>query len=475
MKRNIIIFILAIIILVSPIALVTVSTLNSPCQYDKTFLGELEVKHERLASIKEEKIILIGGSNLAFGIDSKRLQEYIGLPIVNYGLYATIGTKAMLDMSRPYIEKGDVVVICPETDKQTYSLYYNAQSMWQAIDCDLSMLKDVGFSNIGKLIAGIPEFATEKRGFIKNNTKPSPKGIYAKASFNEYGDIAVERPYNIMPLNYDATMKVSLTTDLLSKEFVDYLNRYAAYCKRRGATVYFGFSPINADAIISTDMEKEEFYKELSNKLEFPIISDIDDYILDSDYFYDTNFHLNSVGALQRTSLLADDLLRVLGKTAQLETVKYEPPKRPEGNIEAKPEGNDFSKDFVFEEVKGGLSVVGLTETGKQKKTLTIPNENEGKAVVLIGDNAFNGSEALERIVIGKDSLVNGFTAKSLIGCPSLRAIEIHVEPSALVISPEAVDNMPKGCLFYVPQDRYGDFATDYFWIALMQYVEILE
>ena len=134
MKKNIIISILTILILIAPLCIVTATTLTAPCQYDKTFLAELTHKHERLKSINEEKIVLIGGSSLAFGLDSKKLEEYTGRPVVNYGLYATIGTKAMLDMSRSHINEGDIVVICPETDKQTYSLYYNAHSMWQAID-----------------------------------------------------------------------------------------------------------------------------------------------------------------------------------------------------------------------------------------------------------------------------------------------------------------------------------------------------
>ncbi|MBO5020996.1 MAG: hypothetical protein J6D52_10070, partial [Clostridia bacterium] len=189
MRKTIIIFVLSVILLVSPIAVIFISSLTAPCQYDETFLGELTDKHTRLTSIKDDKIVLIGGSNLAFGIDSAKLEEYVGMPVVNYGLYATIGTKAMLDMSRSHIDEGDIVVICPETNKQTYSLYYNAHSMWQALDCDLSMLKDVGFSNLGKLIAVLPEFASEKLNFIRTNTKPEPSGIYAKASFNEYGDI----------------------------------------------------------------------------------------------------------------------------------------------------------------------------------------------------------------------------------------------------------------------------------------------
>jgi hypothetical protein len=472
--KKIIIFILAILVLIAPIVTVGIVTMIAPCQYDQTFLGELKEKHARLTSLDEEKIVLIGGSNLAFGLDSYKLQEYVGMPIVNYGLYATIGTKAMLDMSRSHIKKGDIVVICPETEKQTYSLYYNAHSMWQALDCDLSMLKDVGFSNLGKLIAAIPEFAAEKHRFVKKGEKPTPSGIYAKSSFNEYGDIMVERPYNIMPKNFDSSMPISLNTDLLDEEFIDYLNKYASYCERRGAKVYFGFSPINADSIVSTEKEKELFYKTLGEQLNFPIISDINDYILDSGFFYDTNFHLNSVGALQRTSLLADDLLHILKKDDAVKTEKYSPPQRSDDYNSSQVGSDENAKYFVFEEVSGGMSVIGLSEAGKQEKILTVPKEYEGKPVVLIGDNAFANSNVLERIIIGKDSLVKSFTSEALSNCPTVRAIEIHVEPSALPINPEAVMKMPEECLIYIPEDKYGDFATDYFWCGMMQYIETL-
>lgn len=474
MKKTILIFILAVILLIVPLAVVTVTSLTAPCQYDETFLGELKDKHARLSSIKEEKIVLIGGSNLAFGINSAQLEEYIEMPVVNYGLYATIGTKAMLDMSVSYINKGDIVVICPETEKQTYSLYYNAHSMWQALDCDLSMLKDVGFSNLGKLIAVLPDFAAEKRDFIRNNTKPSSSGIYAESSFNEYGDIEVERQYNEMPENYDTSMPVYLTTDLLDKEFFDYLNKYAAKCKLRGAKVYFGFSPINADAVVSSDEEKDEFYKALEKELDFPLLSDINDYILDSAFFYDTNFHLNSCGALQRTSLLADDLLRVMGATENVETLKYLPPKRPDNYFAQSSEADENAKYFIYEEVEEGLAIVGLSDAGKQEKNLTIPKYSEGKTVLIIGDNAFSGSDILERVIIGENALVKSFTSEALSNCPSLRAIEMHIAPSALPINPEAVKKMPEDCFVYIPSTEYSKFATDYFWGAMMKYVKTI-
>jgi hypothetical protein len=455
------------------LGVITFAALATPCQYDQTFLGELADKHTRLKSIEDEKIVLIGGSSMAFGLDSKKMEEYLGKPVVNYGLYATIGTKAMLDMSQRYVNKGDIVVICPETDKQTYSLYYNGHSMWQAIDCDLDLLNDVGFSNYGKLIAKIPEFANEKLGFIRKNQKPQPTGIYAKASFNEYGDIKVDRPFNQMPKGYDTLMPISLTTDLLDGEFIDYLNKYAKKCERKGATVYFGFSPINADSVVSTAEEQTEFYNALGEKLNFPILSDINNYIMDSAFFYDTNFHLNSTGALERTSLLADDLAKVMGKT--ITTQKYDQPKRPDDYYSSYFETDENAKYFEFEESTDGFAIVGLTKAGQSQKVLTIPQSNKEKPVLVIEDNAFSKSKVLEHIIIKEDANLKSITPDSLKGCPTLRIIENYRDPEALPFNTSAVANMPSECFVYIPADNYPLFATDYFWSGMMRYVKTIE
>ncbi len=475
MKKIIISAILAVIILIAPLVTIAALTLTAPMQYDETFLGELTDKHARLKSIDGPKIVLIGGSSLAFGLDSALLEEYTGMPVVNYGLYATIGTKAMVDMSRPYIGKGDIVVLCPETDEQTYSLYYNARSMWQALDCDLSMLKDVGFSNLGKLIATLPEFAAEKLDFVRRDAKPSPSGIYAHDSFNEYGDISVERLYNEMPTFYDTSMEVALTPDLVDSEFVDFLNDYAAHCRSRGASIYFSFSPINEDAIVSTDEEKEAFYKALGEQLDFPMLSDVDKYILDADHFYDTNFHLNTRGALTRTALLADDLLRAMGVTERVETIKYAAIKRPDNFFDLLFDDDENSKYFEFGEIEGGLAIIGLSEEGKTQTTLNIPRGFDGKAVLSIGDNAFADSTVLETIVIGEYSALRGFTTEALVGSTSLKRIEIYVKPSQLVLDSATASKMPNGCYFYIPEDAYGDFATDYFWSSLVKVVRTMD
>ncbi|MBE6613826.1 MAG: hypothetical protein E7631_00795 [Ruminococcaceae bacterium] len=474
-KKYLLTTLISACLLLSPFLTTAAVTFGAPMQYDDTFLGELKEKHERLSTVKEDKIVLIGGSSLAFGMDSALLEEYTGMPVVNYGLYATLGTKAMLDMSRNHIGKGDIVVICPETDAQTYSLYYNAHSVWQALDSDISMFRDVGKSNFGKLMAALPDFAAEKLNFIRMDAKPAPSGIYAKDSFNAYGDIAVERKYNEMPTNYDPSMEISLTTALLDPDFIDYLNEFADHCVLRGADVYFSFPPMNAAAVTSDEEEQEAFYRTLGESLTFPVISDIRDYILPSAYFYDTNFHLNTRGALLRTALLADDLLRVMGVTERVETVKYTAPRRPADYFDLKLDGDENAKYFLYEEIDGGLAIVGLTDEGKTKTSLQIPRGQDNKAILMIGDHAFSDAAALEEIILGEYALVRSISVDAFAGCTALRRIELHLTPSELPVDSNVLTRLPQDCFIYIPQNMYGEFATDYFWSSMMKYVKTLD
>jgi hypothetical protein len=76
-------------------------------------------KHHLLAGAASPKIILAGGSGIALGVDSAKIQTGLGKPVVNMGLYAGLGIRAMLDELRPYIHEGDIIYIAPE-----YQLYY---------------------------------------------------------------------------------------------------------------------------------------------------------------------------------------------------------------------------------------------------------------------------------------------------------------------------------------------------------------
>ncbi len=459
---------LAILIPVLTLAAICVFT---PPQYGETFLGELSVKYDRLKNVDGDKVVLIGGSSLAFGIDSDEMEKYLDRPVVNFGLYATLGTKVMLDLSKKGVSKGDIVVICPEMDPQTLSLYYNAEAMWQAVDSDASLLFGVAFGNLGDMAGGFWGYLSKKLEYAGGEGL-SVEGVYTKSAFDEYGDIVYERPYNQMTLGYDPNKMISLTSDIFDPEFIEYVNDYVAWARLRGAEVYFSFPPMNADAVTTTETEEiHAFYQFLSDSLECDVISDVNDYILDRGYFYDSNFHLNDAGVPIRTMQLVEDIRRATGNTEAVEIVY---PDIPEVPLPEEPEDGPSSGEsidfvetptdqFEFADFGTGVIITGVKGDAVSAETIVIPKKSGDKAVLAIGEGAFGDAKALKTLVIYSNivQIYDGF----LSGCNTVSDVYLYNEScTAVSIGAKLLDGINTKPKIRVPQSAFGGYVADYFW-----------
>ena len=372
MKRVIkilsIVLVTAVILL--PILAIVGAVVILPPAYDETFVGALDEKYERLNSIEGEKIVVVGGSSVAFGLDSKALEEYTGMPVVNFGLYAALGTKIMLDLSLSGIGEGDIVVVAPEMNSETLSLFFNADTAWRAVESDLSMLKYIGKDNRREMLGALWGYAVDKIKAAFSGGIDFSDEIYSSDNFNEYGDFAnYPRTDNVMPEYYDPNTEVLLDPDQIGEEFyafADYLNEYVSKCEKKGATVYFSFSPMNSLACEADADTLAALYDAFDEALDCEIISLPEDYILDPGYFFDTNFHLNDTGVAARTILLARDIKLAEGITAG--TLPEIPAPRFLPVIDPIFDGYDENeKYFTFELRKNGTYMItGLTEEGNQ-------------------------------------------------------------------------------------------------------------
>jgi hypothetical protein len=450
-----------------PVAAVVTLAFTLPAQYSNTFVGVLDEKFERLTSIKEDKVIVVGGSSVAFGLDSEAFEAYTGVPVVNFGLYAALGTKLMLDMSKAGIEDGDVVVIAPELDRQTLSLYFNTETTLQAMDDDMSLIRYASMDNFFSLISGMFRHVSAKIEYMRSGA-PNPEGVYNASSFNEYGDVSYERKGNTMELYYDPNTPIKLDESILDDSFIEYLNDYIGYCRSRGASVYFSFCPMNAMAVTDKSAEALSAFEQLlSERLDCELISYAEDYIMDPGYFFDSNFHLNDVGVKYRTLRLAKDVMLATGNTA-LVTEKFpEPPEINSGLIMLE-EFDENEKYFTYTELpNGNMMITGLTELGRVAEELTVPKSvrvagtNYSIAVTAIGARAFDGAKA-KTVNIKADSYVAQLMNDAFSGASYLRVLNIYITDATKILPPASFSGMRQGFAVHVPKNT--DYTTDYFW-----------
>jgi hypothetical protein len=405
------------------------------------------------------------------------------MPVVNFGLYAALGTKVMLDLSRQGIKEGDIVIIAPEMDSQTLSMYFNSETTLQAADGDLSILGQVRGENIFSLIGGSWNYLANKFSYFINGNAPDPDGVYNADSFNEYGDIEYPRPNNVMGLYYDPNIMINLDKSIIDGKFIDYLNEYITYCKRQGADVYFSFCPMNENALVegTDDDSIDAFVEYLDDVLKCDVISDPRDYIYEAGYFYDSNFHLNDAGVILRSVKLTEDIFFALGIP---DAVTVEIPEAPDlPSFDARYFGTDENeKYFTYEAYIGdngeifGYTVTGLTEEGKKQQTLTIPLAAETYKVTSIGNDAFAGGVATRVVIqdITKAQIVEFSIGDFTFRGSNVRELYIYTVDEKTIVPPTSNGYYPTGFKVFVPEGSY--YRTGYDWSQRpVQFYDIVE
>ena len=351
-----------------------------PVQFGDTFMGELKSKYERLKETSGKRIVLVGGSGVAFDCDSALMDDFFpSYEIVNFGMYAGLGTKAVMDLSENYIYEGDIVILSPEQSEQTFSDYFNGEYMWQAADGAFGMLRDLKSENFEAMLGNFSRFALEKLNYVMKGQKPQTDSIYQKKSFNTYGDIELDTcRENILPNGYDVNQKVRFTEDVVQPEFMDYMNDWAKRLEKKGAVVWYRYCPVNKLSV--EDMDDLAAYDVfLRQKLDFPVIGNPENSLMEAEWFFDTNFHLNQPGKEVNTVQLIRDMKAMLGDDRAVTVELPEKPHRTWGEVSAE------TRIWTAKD----------SETYQGEETIVIP-EN----VTQIEDYAFSNCAGLKQIVL---------------------------------------------------------------------------
>ena len=389
-----------------------------PVQFGDTFMGELKSKYERLKETSGKRIVLVGGSGVAFDCDSALMDDFFpSYEIVNFGMYAGLGTKAVMDLSENYIHEGDIVILSPEQSRQTLSNYFNGEYMWQAADGAFGMLRDLKSENFEAMLGNFPRFALEKLNYVMKGQKPQTDSIYQKKSFNTYGDIELDTcRENILPNGYDVNQKVRFTEDVVQPEFMDYMNDWAKRLEKKGAVVWYRYCPVNKLSV--EDMDDLAAYDVfLRQKLDFPVIGNPENSLMEAEWFFDTNFHLNQPGKEVNTVQLIRDMKAMLGDDRAVTVELPEKPHRTWGEISAE------TRIWTAKD----------SETYQGEETIVIP-EN----VTQIEDYAFSNCAGLKQIVLEQK------------------------DPSKCIVGQHLLDGT--GAEILVPQMSVDSYKRNYFW-----------
>lgn len=269
-------------------------------------------KHRLLYSVESPRIILVGGSNLAFSVDSKKIQEHFGIPVINMGLHADVGLRFMLNEVETALKNGDIVVIIPE-----YEHFYqiSVDGLPRELGSVIKFCPECisGISTPGQVFNVIGGFFQMSEGdvFRSIQSPEKPNSVYFRQAFNEQGDLIshLKKADKSAPNNHVYDIKIISPNPAISL-----LNSFYRSQNAADARIFFMFPAIPEDEYNAQDDKINAFYELLASELKIPILGKPQDFLYPEDFFYDTVYHMNRIGRDARTDHIIELLSVALQK-----------------------------------------------------------------------------------------------------------------------------------------------------------------
>jgi len=272
------------------------------------YISTLRLKHQHLANSPKPRLILVGGSGLAFGIQSELLKS--GLPAyspANLGLHAGMGLDFILADALREVGPADLVVLCLEYE--IWPLFRGNSELWEALLCrpgtvfgvNKRWLADDGLGFFGHVT---------KRGYgaLRGTLRTDASALWSSRSFNRYGDFVAHRA---LPLVRPMTDGDSLSLEPLGCEDERQLptvQKFVSACEERGATVVIFFPPAPAQLFERHRADLAKYVARQRQVFGDRVLGRLEDIPTDENLFFDGVNHLTWDGGTRRTELFVKRL-----------------------------------------------------------------------------------------------------------------------------------------------------------------------
>jgi len=272
-----------------------------------SYIASIIDKQRLLETTPSPKIIFIGGSNLVMGLDSPRVEQALGMPVVNMGVNAGFGLRFMLNQVKPHIGKGDVIVIVPEYE-QFYGHLNGSTTLIEALTIFPQAIVYLDSPDqYAMILSELPVFM---QGMLTNwigNLRPRDGFAATRQSFNSQGDMLahldVPSPVDISQLTLFTEAERTI-----NDETIRVINQFDTNAKQVGAQVFVIFPPLPEKQARENREQIEAIYKHLQQQSSMTLLGAPTDYVFPVSYFFDTVYHLNRQGRDARTEKVINAL-----------------------------------------------------------------------------------------------------------------------------------------------------------------------
>ena len=294
-------FLILLVMTVLGLALFLIPNKKIP---DNSLFASID-KHHRLSSLQGPKVVLVGGSNLPFGIKSQMIEDALGMPVVNMGLHAGLGMNFILSEVEKDIHKGDIVIVSLEYH------HFLSRSMYNGEDVLAALLFDVNRECIQYVrplhwIAFFPNlclYSSKKIINLYSKKVNDFEDRFTRDSFNSYGD---EVAHYGLPSSVHSGKKPALSTTVYRQSLLR-LIEFRNFVESRSASFFLTACPY-PEAQYSLDENSINAIADAISDAGMHCLIKPTDSLYPDSLMFNSFFHLSGEGAEFRTKQLIQAL-----------------------------------------------------------------------------------------------------------------------------------------------------------------------
>lgn len=278
-----------------------------PDQFGESYQRAIVRQYDYFSKLNSGKIVFLGPSSLAFGLDADYMSELTGEPCAILGNHMGHGLPFVMEMSKTNLLPGDTVVV----EYVNYPLgACGPEYVLSGIGKRYEMYRFIIPLLRKSMLQGYPSYIKKSINYWLNGGY-HPKGEYSIHAFDEKGNMTILREGTLNPYPYtDPQTDLSCKREF-EQEYIDYINDYVEWCKNKGITVLFACMPSFDESVINIQFS-DSYDSQLQDVLDAPLVTKTSNYLFSREYSQQGT-HLNTAGARIRTERLYNDIRPYLG------------------------------------------------------------------------------------------------------------------------------------------------------------------
>ena len=267
-------------------------------------------KENLLHATASPKIVFVGGSNVAMGIDSPLVEAQAGMPVVNMGLHGGLGLRFDLNEVKPYVHAGDLIVVSPEYQSLT-GLVDGDETLLDVLYLYPEAARYLEPGQFVMLASRLPaSIQVQFMGLVANVFTTQAAPLYTREGFDRHGD-ETSHLNKASPIDLTDKHLFGSAPLAVDEESIRVLNEFDAYARGVGARVVLVYPPLPDTQYAENKKIIQQVCQELHVKSTVRVLGSPSDSVFPIDYFFDTLYHLNARGREERTAKIIADLQRL--------------------------------------------------------------------------------------------------------------------------------------------------------------------